>query len=172
MNYLKINKILFILFNLSWLITIIPMFLYLIFINDPIFEWQNIQFLLLTLVFTALQIIGYYKLSHGNIFYALAAVYMLSFIIDLEGFKLFNTLLLNIDMIYTAHGEFLLEFRLFDGPSSNWNVRLTDFEFNQIGFNAVGLVQIFFLLEQESYKEKSADEKISGNPSGSESVTN
>jgi len=172
MDYLKINKALFILLNLTWAIVALPLSLYFLSVEDPIFQWENVRLLSLTLILVGLQVIGYYKLKNGNIFYALAAIYVLSFIIDLDGFKLFNTLLLNIDMIYTAQGEFVLEFRLFDGPSSNWNVRLTDFEFNQIGFNAVGLVQIFFLLEQESYKEKSADEKISGNPSDSESVTN
>lgn len=161
MNYLKINKILFILLNLLWAVIILPLSIYFLFIEDYIFQWENVRFLLLTLILVALQVVGYYKLKNGNIFYALAAVYVLSFIIDLDGFKLYNTLLLNIDLLYTAQGDFVFDLRLFQGPYSNWNVRLTDFEFNQIGFNAVGLIQIYFLLGQESLKMKKTNSERS-----------
>jgi len=171
-NYSKINQFLFVFFNLIWALLILPINLYGILSLDSIFNWMSMRFLCLTLILAGLQIIGYYKLKHGNIFYALAAVYVLSFIIDLDGFKLYNTLLLNIDLLYTSQGDFVFDLRLFQGPYSNWNVRLSDLEFRQIGFNAVGLIQIYFLLGQESLKLQNSDEENSNLNSGSELVTN
>lgn len=162
MDYLKINKALFILFNLIWAIVILPLSLYYLFLEDPLLHWENFRWFILTILLVGLQVLGYYKLKRGNIFYASAAVIVLSFIIDIDGFKLFNTLLLNIDMIYVAGGELILEFRFLEGPSIDWNVRLTDYSFNKVGFNAVGFIQLYFLMEQESRKEKyiEADEEM------------
>jgi len=156
MSYLKINKILFILINLVWAIIVIPVLLFFLFTNESSFDWQSLRFLVLIAIMGIIQVVGYYKLNEGNIYYASVAVIVLSFIIDFDGFKLLNTMLLNIDMIYAAGGEFIFQIRFLDGPSSTWNVRLTDLKFNQIGFNAVGLIQLFFLLEQETYKDKNS----------------
>jgi len=160
MNYTKVNKALFILFNITWSIVVLPLSLYYLSLEDPFFQWENIRWLLLTLIFVAVQVVGYYKLREGNIYYAAAAVILLSFIIDIDGFKLFNTLLLNVDMLYATGGEFIFEIRFLDGPSINWNVRLTDFKFNQIGFNTVGFIQLFFLLDQETFKDSTADNDL------------
>lgn len=161
MNYLKINRILFILLNLTWAIVVLPLSLYFLSLEDPLFQWENFRWFILTIMMVAIQVIGYYKLRQGNIFYASAAVIVLSFIIDLGHFKLFNTLLLNIDMIYAAGGEFILQLRFLDGPASDWNVRLQDFKFNQIGFNIVGLIQIFLLYRQKAVSDN-IDSEISG----------
>jgi len=173
MNYLKINTSLFILLNLLWAIVALPLSLYFLFLEDPLFQWDNFRWLILTIIMVSLQVVGYYKLREGNIYYAAVAVIVLSFIIDFDGFKLFNTLLLNIDMVYIAGGEYILQLRFLDGPSSTWNIRLTDFQFNEVGFNAVGFIQLYFLMEQESNKGKYSEKNISGNQhSDSESVIN
>ena len=157
MNYQKINKVLFFLLNITWAIVVLPIFLYALSLNEPLFQWENLRLLILIFSMASLQIVGYLKLREGNIYYASAAVIALTFMIDLDGFKLFNTLLLNIDMIYATGGEIILEFRFLDGPSSTWNARLTDFKFNHIGFNAVGFIQLFFLMDQETFKDGTSD---------------
>jgi len=160
MDYTKINKTLFILFNLTWAIVILPLSLYYLSLEDPLLHRENLRWFILTIILVAIQVVGFYKLRSGNIFYASAAVIILSFIIDIDGFKLFNTFLLNIDMIYAAGGELILEFRFLEGPSIDWNVRLTDFKFNQIGFNAVGFIQLFFLMDQETFKDGTSDSDL------------
>jgi hypothetical protein len=161
MNYKKLNKILFIVFNLSWALLVPTLFIYLFFTNEVIFEWENIRLLFVTLIFLILQIIGYLKLENGNIVYAIIAVLFLSIIFDFGELKIINTLLVNIDLLYIAHGEFLFEMRILEGPHTTMNVRMTEFAFNKIGINAIGLIQIYFLMEQkfeDMYKEMNIED--------------
>lgn len=153
MNYRKINFWAFGLLNGLWAIMIPPLLIYLTFFVLPDTSLNGIFNSILITSISVIIIYAFFKLKEGNIFPALIGILFLSFIIDLDGLKSINILLINIDLLYATNGDFIFDFKLFQGPHATFNTRLTDFQFNQIGFNAVGLIQIYLL-----YKQKTASD--------------
>jgi len=150
MNYQKINLWTFVLLNVLWAIMMPPLSVYLTFFVLPETSLNDIFQTILIIFISALQIYAYFRLRKGNIIPAIIGILFLSFIIDLDGLKSINILLMNIDLLYAANGDFIFDLKVFQGPHSTFNTRLTDFQFNQIGFNAVGLIQIFLLYRQNT----------------------
>lgn len=158
MDYSKINKTLYILLNLSWAVIVVPFFIYFVFTNETVSSWENVSIIFLITSVVSLQFIGYLKLRKGELYIPIMAVVVLTFIIDLDGFMFFNTLLLNIDLIYTAAGQVDMELKFLQGPNFNWNVQLDNFKFNKIGFNAVAYIQVFFFQQQVTNQTSESDD--------------
>lgn len=154
MNYRKINLWSFGLLNLLWVLLTVLTFSYLIIIEIAKYTPNDISILLFVYFISTIQIYAFLKLRKGNIYPAIIGILLLSFIIDLDGLKSINILLMNIDILYNANGDFIFDFKLLQGPNSIFNMRLSDFQFNQIGFNAVGLIQIFLLYKQKAESDK------------------
>lgn len=149
MNYRKLNLWSFGLLNVFWALLMPFLSLYLLFIVSD-FSLNYLLQTILVILFSATQLYAFLKLRKGNIYPAIIGILLLSFIIDLDGLKSINILLVNIDFLYNANGDFIFDFKLLQGPHSIFNMRLSDFQFNQIGFNAVGLIQIFLLYKQKA----------------------
>jgi len=150
MNLKTWNLWIFVALNILWVALILPINTYHILIEIGDLSAEYIRILLITLVLSASQIIGYLNLRKGNIYPAIIAIIALSLMIDVGDFKMISKLLLNIELLYTASGDFIFDLNFFQGPHAVFNMRLSEFTFNQIGFNAVGLIQIFMLYKQNN----------------------
>jgi len=160
MDYLKINKFLFILFNLSWVLLILPLILYTFLFQENLVQLEGFRVTLSVIFLSLIQVFAFLKLKHRNIYPAIIAIIALSLIIDMGDFKSINKLLLNIDLLYTANGDFIFDLKFFHGPHTVMIARLTEFEFNQIGFNMVGLIQIFLLYKQKTENINTATDTL------------
>lgn len=146
---IKINIWLFVVLNLLWAIVILPLMIFGFFYQDNLIQLPGIRSLLLIVILSCIQVCAFVKLRQGYIFPAIIAIIALSLIIDIQGFKIINLLIFNVNLIYTADYEFIFDFKLFHGPHSSFDMSLSELRFRKIGFNTVGLIQIFFLYQQD-----------------------
>jgi hypothetical protein len=158
MNYSIINKALFILINLSWVVVVFYSFVKFTLDGTIEFDFTIVTTITFMLMMIFLQVVGFFKLYKGETTIPIIAVILLAFIIDLDGFQHINILLANIFIVIDA-GEGLIFEASLQGPRTNLNLRFSDFSFKQIGFNGIAYIQMFFLLQQESLISSNPEKK-------------
>jgi len=159
MNYSRINTVLFILINLSWVVVVVYDLLRITFTGDFTFNRLFVSSFIFILMMTFLQVVGFLKLKKEETTIPIFAVILLAFIVDLGGFKQLNYLLVNIFIVIDTGRGLILEATFLQAPSISMNLRLSDFSFKQIGFNGIAYIQMFFLLRQESLSSSKSEEK-------------
>jgi len=156
MNYSIINKALFILINLSWVVVVFFSLVKFTLSGSLEFSFNIVTTATFILIMIFLQVFGFFRLNKGETTIPILAVILLAFIIDLDGFRHINVFLANIFIVIDASRGLVFEGTL-EGPRTNLNFRFSDFSFKQIGFNGVAYIQMFFLLRQDSLNSSKAE---------------